>query len=378
MFSTISSGVRQNANKIARGYYRTDDSTTQGICHCLSLKEDVKNAIIFDPCCGEGIVSADLQKYLGEDACTTYGVEIDGARFKASHQKMGNVLHGDALYLVASSQWASLLFFNPPYGWTKQHDKNIRLEQLFWETQSYRLVPGGVLVAVLPDYLFYRDAPRMAEFFSNYLEKDQSVVYRADTDQFKQIVVIGYRRKRSPGEALDPDIDLRNLLLNPDADLPSLPKEPMFTPYLIPDGKEPDTFRINQLTQEFVEVVLSQDTKFNQELQNFLKTQQATTQKMRSVSQLRDGHIPAMLASGGLDGYLEDAQGRFLVRGTVETILDVQKQQDKDDDQQHGEDEEETYSSSNTSHKTVTFTTRRHITKILAWDTSNFNLIRIS
>lgn len=375
MFSTISSGDRQNANKIARGYYRTDDSTTQGICHCLSLKEGVKNAVIFDPCCGEGIVSSDLQNYLGEDACTTYGVEIDGARFKASHQKMQQVLHGDALYLVSSSNWCSLLFFNPPYGWTKQHDKNIRLEQLFWETQSSRLVPGGVLVAVLPDYLFYRDAPRMAEFFSNYLEKDQSVVYRADTDQFKQIVVIGYRRKRESGQALDPDIALRNLLLNPDAELQHLPKEPMFTPYIIPDGRHPDTFRINHLTQEFVEVVLSQDAKFNLELQNFLKTQQATMQKMRSVAQLRDGHIPALLASGGLDGYLEDAQGRFLVRGTVETVLDEQKDTGNTDDT---EDTGEQNPSSKPSNKTVTITTRRHITKILAWDTANFNLIRIA
>ena len=360
MFSTISSGTRQNNNKLARGYYRTDDSTTQGICNLLALEGD--NAIIFDPCCGEGIVSADLQKYLGEDGCTTYGVEIDGERYKASNARMQQVLHGDSLHLVASSGWASLLFFNPPYGWVKQHDENIRLERLFWEAHASRLVAGGVLVAVLPDYLFYRDAPRMAEFFSNYLEKGSTIVYRADTDKFKQIVVVGYRKKSQPGALPDPDINLRNALLNPDASFPSLPTEPYHTPFLVPDGKAPETFRINHLTKEYVEVVLTKDNSFNHEVQRFLKTQQATMQKMRSVSQLRDGHIPALLASGGLDGYLEDEQGRFLVRGTVNTVLDVQT----------GDE------SSELSTKTVTTTTRKHITQILAWDTNNFNLIRIS
>ncbi|MDA8153743.1 MAG: DUF6094 domain-containing protein [Acidithiobacillus sp.] len=360
MFSTLSSGERQNHNKLARGYYRTDDSTTQGICHALALQGD--KAVLFDPCCGEGIVASDLQKYLGEDECTTYGVEIAGERFKKSAAILQNVLHGDALYLVASSSWASLLFFNPPYDWVKVKDKRLRLEQLFWEAHSSRLIPGGVLVAVLPDYLFYRDAPRMAEFFSNYLQKGTTLVYRADTDKFKQIVVIGYRKKSEAGKALDPDIDLRNLLLTPDAELPALPKEPLATPFLIPDGRTPDTFRINHLTKEYVEMVLAKNPQFDKEVQQFLQTQNALSQKLRSVRQLRDGHIPALLASGGLDGHLEDEQGRFLVRGTVQTVMEVLE----------GAEAEETQK------KTVTTSVRKHITQILAWDLSNFQLIRIS
>ena len=383
MLQSISSGPRQDHNKIARGYYRTDDKTTQGICNALGLKNPQQPAVLFDPCCGEGIVMQDLSRYLGNE-CVTYGVEIEGSRFLASNDRLARTLHGDSLYLIGSSSWAGLLYFNPPYGTTKdRHDKSIRLEQLFWEAHASRLMPGGILVAVLPDYLFYRESPRMAEYFSNFLEKGSSVVYRASTDQFKQIVVIGYRKTKAPGAALDPDIDLRNLLLNPHAELPGLPDAPLDAPFLIPAGHEPDIFRVNHLTQETVDVLLQKDgNRFAQDIDNMLKTEQAVTQKIRSVTQIREGHIPALLASGGLDGIVEDAHGRFLVRGTVNTVLHVDNQGSLNkkiakQKEIEGQDPSRSHAGED-SNKTVTITTRRHETRIMAWDLLNdYNLISV-
>ncbi len=381
MLQSISSGARQDHNKIARGYYRTDDKTTQGICNALGLKNPQQPAVLFDPCCGEGIVMRDLSRSL-DNECVTYGVEIEGSRFLASHEKLTQVLHGDALYLISSSSWAGLLYFNPPYGTTKnRHDESVRLEQLFWEAHASRLLPGGVLVAVLPDYLFYRECPRMAEYFSNFLEKGSSVVYRATTDEFKQIVIIRYRRVKTLGAALDPDIDLRNLLLNPNAELPDLPDTPLEAPFLIPAGYAPDVFRVNHLTQETVDVLLQKDgNRFVREIEDMLKTEQAVTQKIRSVTQIREGHIPALLASGGLDGIVEDAHGRFLVRGTVNTVLHVDNQESLDKKIAEQKKKAGQGPSLSKTEKDVrkTITTRRHETRIMAWDLlNNFNLISV-
>lgn len=369
MFGTLSSGPRQDLNKMARGYYRTDDATTQGVCNMLAPSSSEGTITIFDPCCGEGIVLGDLQESLraqSPDAhIKTLGVEIEGSRFVTALSKLDQVVHGDALHHMASSSWASLLFFNPPYGMTKRGEKNVRLEQLFWEAHSNRLMPGGVLVAVLPEYLFYRESPIMVQWMSRYLEPGRTKIFNASTDQFKQIVIIGYRRIRKDGELVQPDEALQ-VLLDPDAKFPSLPETPSDDLlYRIPVGKEPETFKVHELTQETVQHILSlQKIKaFNQEVNNFLETEFATQQKLRSISTLREGHIPALLSSGVLDGIVEDDSGRFLVRGTVKTVLVTQ---------------DETVDDGTDDNTTKTSITRKHETCIMAWDMDSFELLEIA
>ncbi|MHB1642501.1 MAG: DUF6094 domain-containing protein, partial [Acidithiobacillus sp.] len=132
MFTGLSSGARQDHNKIARGYYRTGDETTERICHLLRPQKPEESMVIFDPCSGEGIALLTVKDHLGGH-CTTYGVELDGERYVSSYNKLDKVLHGDSNYLVASAAWAGLMWFNPPYGTTKNgKDKPVRLERLFW------------------------------------------------------------------------------------------------------------------------------------------------------------------------------------------------------------------------------------------------------
>lgn len=378
MFGSLSAGARQDNNKRARGYYRTDDKTTQGICHVLGLRAHTQHITLFDPCCGEGIVLSDLQQFL--TACTedpvsidSYGMEIDGQRYLASCEKLTQVLHGDALYGIASSAWASLLFFNPPYGSTKRGEKSVRLEQLFWEQHANRLMPGGVLCAVLPRYLFFRDAPVMTDWLARYLEPGQTRIYRASTDQFQQIVILGYRRNSKDTFVREPDPALR-ILLDPDATYPDLPSEYLDTPlYEIPEGRTPDVFRINALSRETVQHTLEGKAAkaFFQEFKMFLVTEHATQQKLRSVGPLREGHIPALLASGGLDGIVADDNNQYLVRGTVKTVMDT-----KEADPEKNQDTEENGGSGSKNHK-VTVTTRRHETRIMAWDMNTYELLEV-
>lgn len=380
MFSTISSGARQDLNKLARGYYRTDDKTTQGICHLLGIRAEPERTItLFDPCCGEGIVLSDLQQYLSslvdEPLSTrTYGMELDGERYLKSCEKLTHVLHGDALYGIASSAWASLLFFNPPYGPSKRSNgKPVRLEQLFWEAHANRLMPGGVLCAILPKYLLYRDAPIMSEWLSRYLEPGHTRIFQASTDQFQQIVLMGYRRIRKEGGDIHTDSAL-SALLDPDTVFPSLPDAPLAQPlYEIPEGRAPDTFRIHALSRETVQHLLGEKEAdiFFGEVKNFLLTEHATQKKLRSVGPLREGHIPALLASGGLDGVVEDAEGRYLVRGTVKTVLDTQVVNAKDS----AADKQDEYTKDDGPK--ITITTRRHETCIMAWNMKTYELLEV-
>ena len=395
MFTSLSSGVRQDHNKIARGYYRTDDETTERICHLLRPKNPDEKMVIFDPCSGEGIALLAVKERLGEH-CTTYGIELDGERYVSSYNKLDKVLHGDSNYLVASAAWAGLMWFNPPYGSTKNgNDKTVRLERQFWGSHASRVVPGGVLVAILPDFLFYREDAQMADFFSRYLEPGTWSVYRAAEDQFRQIVIIGYRRQKKENTVSEPDATLRNLLLNQQEDLPELPTVVVDQPYLVPASKEPEIFRMNSVTKETVAMVLPKDKGFMREVEMVLQAEHCNHQRFSSVAPVREGHIPVLMAAGGLDGFVQDDSGHYLVRGTVMTVLHVDTQESLEAKKQAkerarpkpeirvdtGKNLGEYHVQSTVSGKPsliTTITTRKHETHIMAWDIrNNFDLVTI-
>ncbi|CDQ09220.1 Plasmid-related protein [Acidithiobacillus ferrivorans] len=395
MFTSLSSGVRQDHNKIARGYYRTDDETTERICHLLRPKNQDENMVIFDPCSGEGIALLSVKEHLGEH-CTTYGIELDGERYVSSYNKLDKVLHGDSNYLVAGAAWAGLMWFNPPYGTAKNsNDKPFRLERQFWGHHASRVIPGGVLVAILPDFLFYREDAQMADFFSRYLEPGTWSVYRAAEDQFKQIVIIGYRRHKAENTVSEPDVKLRDLLLNQQDDLPELPNTAVDHPYLVPASKEPEIFRMNSVTKETVAMVLPKDKGFMREVEMVLQAEHCNHQRFSSVAPVREGHIPVLMAAGGLDGFVQDDSGHYLVRGTVRTVLHVDtkesleaKKQAKEKARQKPEIRVDMGKNlggypvqstvSDKPSQITTITTRKHETHIMAWDISNdFDLITI-
>ena len=395
MFTSLSSGPRQDHNKISRGFYRTDDVTTERICHLLRPKTPDEKMVVFDPCSGEGTALLTVKEHLGEH-CTTYGIELDGERYISSYNKLDKVLHGDSNYLVASAAWAGLMWFNPPYGSAKNgNNKTFRLERQFWGSHASRVVPGGVLVAILPEYLFYREDAQMADYFSRYIDAGTWSVYRAAEDQFQQIVIIGYRRQKTENTVSEPDIKLRTILLNQQDDLPELPMGPVDQPYLVPSTKEPEIFRMNSLTHETVAMVLPKDKNFTREVEMVLQAEYSSHQQFSSAAPVREGHIPVLMAAGGLDGFVQDDSGRYLVRGTVKTVLHVDtkesleaKKMAKEEARQQSEIPVDTGktrggyhvmpSVSDSPSQITTITTRKHETHIMAWDIqNNFDLIII-
>ena len=318
--NSLSRGWRQDVNTESLGYFRTDDETTRRIARLISVPDVADNLILYDPCCGEGIALSALQQKFGG---SSFGIEYDAERFHSAAQCVDTVLHGNAIGdLYASSQWASLMLFNPPYGdttiQTGGQQVATRLEGQFWQYHADRVVRGGLVIAILPDYLFNR-LPQMARLFAHYFNGQPWGLWRAATSKFKQIVFIGHRTIDKNG--FDPQImDLLLAVAEGKADVPVLPEnpDPLFP---VPAGVPPAHFETFKITSEYISEVLARfdDEAMRQDITQAL-TANFERKRARSIMPLRDGHIPAVLASGLLDGYVADEGGRFLVKGMAHRV----------------------------------------------------------
>lgn len=359
---SLSQGWRADLNTSALGYFRTDDETTARILSHLSspVLEEGQALPLLDPCCGEGIALSAAQRHF--PGSKSFGIELDTQRFFAASKVLDVVLHGDAVEdHWGSAQWASCLWFNPPYDDVETPDGgNTRLEYLFWRPFADRLIKGGMLVAILPTQLFLR-FPQMCSMLAHYLD-ERARVYRAATDKFNQLVIIGPRRSDR-----NMDTILQQTLLavsEGKAEVPVIPHldRPIFS---LPVGKEPLNFQMNTLTEEalslFFEKEAENDRLFFEQIGKTFVTAE-DRQRQRSVMPLREGHIPAVLASGLLDGFVSDEQGTFLVKGSSRRVAE------------HWNEDK----SSESQERRVSITVHTNKTACFAWDVQRKSLVEVS
>lgn len=362
---STSAGWRSDHNRKQLGYFRTDDETTDRILAML-VKSGEYQPHVYDPCCGEGIALAAATSYLEG---ISYGVEYDASRFLEAVPRVDHLLHGDAIAeFYGSAKWAGLMWFNPPYDTvTRQDGSTIRLERLFWEKHADRLMKGGVMVAILPDYLFDR-APDMPGMFSRYFAGSQVHVYRTPDQTFKQLVIIG-KRSTSDNPSAERNLELAELLqaiAHHETDVPELPKVGSGPTLVVPVGCAPANFEVYTLSPTAIQHLVSTHLADHlKHLDQVLQPPEAH-QRRRSVMPLREGHVPALLASGGLNGIVEDEHGRYLVRGIARRILKTAETVESDS---------ETH-----TNRQVETTVHTWGTSIAAWDLTpgrNFPLLEI-
>jgi len=358
---TLSRGWRVDANLVQLGYFRTDDETVRRLSQIIGVHPDAENITLFDSSCGEGLALSDLQKAWGG---TTYGIEYDSQRFVAASQRLDTVVHCDALTeFYGTGKWASFQLFNPPYGDTdsfSKEEEKTRLELEFWKRHADRTMIGGIMVIIIPDYLFDR-VPAMARMISFYFCEGFWRVYRAPTQKFKQIVIIGKRSKATGSSANDKMLHELLLAISAGtADVPELPEHMDSPLFLIPSGEEPKTFDSAVLSLEMAQSLQdkfsqNEEAKFLATLESYL-VPPAAKKRQRSIMPLRDGHIPAVLATGLLDGFVSDENGEYLVKGSVKQIA-IQRDMKTEDPKVK---------------KTATI--YRAETVVFAWDLSTNNL----
>ncbi len=135
------------------GYTPTCQAALERLAGLLNPTEDRQGILrLFDPCAGDGAALAALAEALTakDSNVETYGVEIEAGRAQAAEGRLHRVIYGDVRRTMVSHRSMSLALCNPPYdntGGEQSPEKTI-----IRRTLPY-LVPGGVIVLVIPERL---------------------------------------------------------------------------------------------------------------------------------------------------------------------------------------------------------------------------------
>lgn len=194
-------------NKIKAGFMPTQ---LEQAAYLKDIIEYTGDVAILDTCAGTGEVlnylaqpSVSEQNNLEAGAETptnvkvvTYGVEIDKGRGEIAQQMLDHVVVAPIESMTISNEQMGLLFLNPPYDLTlaDSFGKTERKELIELERSLRYLMPGGVLIYIIPHYRFSDN--RIARILSTYFNK---VTVARFTDEnyheFKQCVFIGHKKR---------------------------------------------------------------------------------------------------------------------------------------------------------------------------------------
>jgi len=105
--------------------------------HCSTL----------DPCIGDGAAFAAIT---GDSSARRYGIELDAYRAEQAGPSLTKIVQGNCLETHCAVESFSLCFCNPPYDWALAGNARERLEAVFLNHIFRWLIPGGVLLLVIP------------------------------------------------------------------------------------------------------------------------------------------------------------------------------------------------------------------------------------
>ena len=176
------------AAKARCNYFPLPDREAALIRSCLSFPDQPFSAL--DPCAGEGRAMAVITE---SSRAVRYGIELDAYRAEAAAKVLDHVIQGDALSAHARVESFGLTYANPPFDVEFGESGNQRFEVLFLSHFARWLVPGGVLIYVLPAQQLAGCAHVLASHFRDVqvfrLESAECVLYG-------QIVVFAIARSR--------------------------------------------------------------------------------------------------------------------------------------------------------------------------------------
>ncbi len=298
------------AGRMKMGYYPTPSRVV----------EQAKNFLLFppapftalDPCCGEGLALAQL---VSGTQAFTYGVELDQYRADEAESRIQNVLKCGIEETRIAHQSCSLLFLNPPYDEAIREEdaetKTERQEKAFLRMTVPYLIPGGVLVYIIPQARLNRGISRL---LASRFEKIQ--VFRfsdPEYDDFKQVVVFGVRKgENSLDEGLA--LKLQNI---PNRELEPLP-ETATAQYSVPPSPPLKLFRSTVIDPEELEKQMAKSPLWRR---LHAMTMRNDLQVPRPPLPLHSGHLGLLLAAGKLDGVVGKGPDRHVVKGKVTKVV---------------------------------------------------------
>ncbi|MCM1194221.1 MAG: DUF6094 domain-containing protein, partial [Acetatifactor muris] len=203
---------------VKMGYYPTDIEHVNYLSRGIEFPENI-TANLFDPCCGCGIA---LRTLADGNNCNTYGIELDRHRAEEALTRLNRVGFGSYFRSRVSNEAFHLMLLNPPYlSVMTEGGNNTRSEKRFLVDSISHLLYGGLLIYIIP---YYRLTPDVCRILCDNF--DDLTVWKFMGEEFKrfrQIAVMGIRRKRRDGSGLAEDF--ASLALEPEH-LPELAELP--------------------------------------------------------------------------------------------------------------------------------------------------------
>lgn len=307
-------------NFIKDGYFPTDEATTERL---LSMLEPADHGTlrIVDPCAGEGVALAECKHHFGAERTEAYGVEFDAERAGHAKTLLDRVIHGDYQDTLISPKSFGLLWLNPPYGdlvsdraatGDAESRGRKRLEKLFYQRGVRLLQPGGVLVLIIPHYTLDKE---LSGWIAQQFER--VVAYRAATDTYKQVAVVGIRRS---GSSHEPTHDLRTRLEQvyrgeATEALPELwPGEPYFVPGINDAGAQFRFHTVRLDPRQLHEEIARYPCLWPQFDLHFGRCGRSHRRPLRNLTRW---HLALSLAAGQVSGVVQSNDGRrtYVVKG---------------------------------------------------------------
>jgi tRNA1(Val) A37 N6-methylase TrmN6 len=315
--------ARLARNFVKNGYFPTDDSSIEGILNCFRFSE-MGTVRIFDPCCGEGSALADCAYALREEGyrVESYGIEYDAERAQHAKQLLDHVVHSDMQDCVIKSTQFQVLWLNPPYGDRVSNQADIedkkggrdRHEKYFLERTLPTLVFGGLLIYIIPNYVLDQT---LSKKLARSLEGIR--VFKAGDDKFKQVIIIGFRKKVDNSSHTDTVNAL--LAIGEDRDKASVISSADFNTFDIPvcspsDALKPCELRtVKPTASQIAEVSKQYPCLWSHFNSMFKQTQNV---KRRPARKLSPWHLSLLLAAGQFSGIVQSQTGRkMLVKGST-------------------------------------------------------------
>jgi hypothetical protein len=305
--------------KTKLGFFPLSVAEAARLKNCLAFASEFS---ALDPCVGDGVAFTHL---LDGVSTHRYGIEIDANRTEQARALGVETLQANAMDVRCQPEAVSLLYLNPPYDWESGESNNQRLELVFLE-HSYRwLKAGGVLLFVIPQVRLAKCARLLSEHFTDLR------VFRLTEPsclQYKQIVVLGTRRKRHSKvsdavlldgvrylEALATKSDLEPLGDNPEAQ------------YEVPTS-EPVVLTHVGIPLDEVEDLLLESAAYRQAARVLLP--KVNDVKGRPLTPLHGGHVGLLCTAGMLNGVFGEGESRHIAHWRSVKFTDHWEEEEED------------------------------------------------
>jgi predicted RNA methylase len=307
--------------RLKLGYYPLPIDEAHRISRWLHFSSS--GTSVLDPCAGAGVALALITP--GEQV-RRYAIELDAYRAKDATANADEVIHGSAFDCHAPVESFSLLYLNPPYDFEVGEGKNERMESIFLEHCFRWLMPGGLLVMVIPFDRVYECRRVLTPHF-----RDKTILRLTapESIRYKQAVLFGIRRTRQEKDRLtdhaaqQANYKLSDLTRHYEA-IPALGDTPERV-FAVPAGS-PARLDYKGLPLDQIEHLLATSSA---SLQAQRVTHARTVEFTgRPLISLHQGHVGLLCTSGLLNGSFGTGDERHLAYWDAVKVSDRSEEED--------------------------------------------------